>query len=485
MFVEDLEGRVLEVNKAACRLHGRPREALIGQRAVDLVPENVRAEVQARHPRWVRGELTRGEGWSLTASGECIPVDLRASRIVYRGQPALLFLVREMVRRRLSEGQHVQAEKMEALGKLAGGIAHDFNNLLMVIMNNAAFVREQLAAGSPAQEDLDQLTEAADEAAALTGQLLSFCRKQMFCPRPLDMVEVLREARGILRTAVGEDVALNLDLPEGSLGVIADRQQLVEGLTNLAANARDAMEGGGRLTIRLCEVDLADEDQDLFVEPPAVQGGEYVKVEVRDTGKGMDPQDGLRVFEPFFTTKARGRGTGLGLSTTYGMVRQHDGYMSLRTGKGLGATFAFYLPLERQAADPSIAHTPAPQAQAVRGTVLLAEDNRAVRVATRRMLEHLGFEVLEAADGFEALEVAARDKRKIDLLFTDVVMPGMDGKTLADQMCRTYPETKVVFASGYPEDHLQDHGLIPERVALLQKPFNREQVAQAVGSVMG
>ena len=283
--------------------------------------------------------------------------------------------------------------------------------------------------------------------------------------------------------AAGETHEVELEVPDAPLWVKADPRQLEQGLINLALNARDAMPEGGRLTIRLRELELADEDPDVFVESPG-RGGRFACVEMCDNGKGMDPELRQRVFEPFFTTKTRGRGTGLGLSTTYGMVRQHEGFMSVRSDAGFGSTFSIYLPYHE-----GVVPTPEEKAMPLegvkaRGTVLLAEDSRPVRKATRRMLERLGFSVLEAADGFEALDLAARKEQVIDLLFTDVVMPGMDGKTLADRMCKMYPETKVVFASGYPEDHLQDHGLLGENVALLQKPFNGEQIAQAVQSVL-
>jgi CheY-like chemotaxis protein len=370
---------------------------------------------------------------------------------------------------------------MEAVGRLAGGVAHDFNNLMTVVNGYGDILLNNLRPDDPHREMVAEMRKAGERAAALTRQLLAFGRKQVLAPRVLDLDEVVSEMGKLLLRTIGEDIELVLDLQPGLAPVHADPGQMEQVILNLAVNARDAMPQGGRLVIRTANVRL---DEDYIRSHPGVSAGPYVLLELRDSGCGISPEAKSHIFEPFFTTKGVGKGTGLGLAVVHGVVSQSGGHIDVDSEPGRGTSFQIYLPsaeLGRQPV-PSVAEVKVTP----RGseTVLLVEDEEAVREVNRRILVRGGYAVLEARDGNEALRVAARHRGPIHLLVTDVVMPGMGGRQLAEQLSALRPEMKVLFVSGYPDDAVVEYGIREGEVHFLHKPFSPSALARKVRDIL-
>ncbi len=382
---------------------------------------------------------------------------------------------------RVSEEQLRQAQKMEALGVLAGGVAHDFNNLLTVIMTQSELLLKGLPAGSKEREKAESIHGASARGAMLTRQLLTFSRNEVLAPQVLDVNTVVREIEGMLRRLIGEDVEISCACHGSPVHVRCDRGQLEQVLMNLAVNARDAMPQGGRLRIA---VETARVDEALASELSLDAPGSYCALCVEDTGTGMDPQTLERIFEPFFTTKGPGKGTGLGLSTVYGIARQNSGAVTVRSEPGRGSTFTVHLPMREDAPAPQV--EPAGPDLSARGgeTVLLVEDEPGVRAIGKDLLEFHGYKVIEAENGVRALEVEARHRGPIHLLLTDVVMPLMGGRELAERLSARRPDTRILFVSGFTDDTVVRHGVLDEGVAFLQKPFSLESLSRTVRLVL-
>ncbi len=376
---------------------------------------------------------------------------------------------------RTTEAQLRQSQKLQAVGLLAGGIAHDFNNLLTVILSLTGILLEDAGEGSSTRADLLEIKVAGDRAADLTRQLLAFSRKQVMHPRTIELNRVLAELEGMLRRLIGEDISFTLDLAPGLELVLADPTLVSQVVMNLVVNARDAMPKGGKLFVRTSQQRLPSG------RVGELAAGTYVCVAVQDTGVGIPPEVRERLFEPFFTTKPVGKGTGLGLSTSYGIAQQSGGTLTVDSTPGQGSTFTLWLPAT------SAARTPTPQPLArdgkTEGTILLVEDEASVRDVSTRLLEQAGYEVLVAQSGEEALELAAAAK-SLDLLVTDVVMPGLSGREVADLLTKARPGLKVLFMSGYTEDAVVQRGVLAGEVALLEKPFTREGLLAAVRRVL-
>ncbi|HTK68240.1 MAG TPA: PAS domain-containing protein [Candidatus Eisenbacteria bacterium] len=382
---------------------------------------------------------------------------------------------------RVSEEQLRQAQKMEALGVLAGGVAHDFNNLLTVIMTQSELLRKDLPAGSKEKEKAESIHGASARGAMLTRQLLTFSRNEVLAPQVLDVNVVVGEIEGMLRRLIGEDIEITCSCDASPVHVRCDRGQIEQVIMNLAVNARDAMPHGGRLRIAVATSEVGEpEARELNLDRP----GRYCVLRVEDTGAGMETKTLERIFEPFFTTKGPGKGTGLGLSTVYGVARQNGGGVSVRSEPGRGSTFTVHLPLKEPATQPA----PPPIAPNLRArggeTVLLVEDEPGVRSIGKDLLEFHGYKVLEAENGVRALEVEARHKGPIHLLLTDVVMPLMGGRELAERLSTRRPETRILFVSGFTDDTVVRHGVLDEGVAFLQKPFTLESLSQTVRQVL-
>jgi signal transduction histidine kinase len=372
-----------------------------------------------------------------------------------------------------------RAQRLETLGRLTGGVAHDINNMLAVISGQVGFALQRLDPGDPAASRLAQVAPVVERAAALTCQLLSFAREPVGRPRPVDLNAIVSQLEKILQRAVGDEVELEVRPGPGLGSVCADPTRLEQVLLNLAFNARDAMPSGGRLTVETHNLDLPEGDPD----PPAVPPGRYVMLSVSDDGTGMDQGTMARIFEPFFTTKPEGRGTGLGLATVHGIVKQSGGAIRVDSERGLGTTFRVYLP---RVEGPGEAARPDPGVPDVPGgteTVLLAEDSEAVREVTRGLLEALGYRVLVAAHGVEALSLARVHDGPIHLLLADVVMPKLGGPSLAEEMAGLRPETRVLHMSGYGDEAFGGRGA--GEPAVLRKPFSQERLARAVRCALG
>jgi PAS domain S-box-containing protein len=397
------------------------------------------------------------------------------------GQVEKLVIVnRDITDRKKLEEQFRQAQKMEAVGRLSGGIAHDFNNLLGVIIGYGEILQEGLPAGHPLRRSADEVLAAGRRAAGLTRQLLAFSRQQVLEPRVLN--SIVGDMESMLRRLIGEDVDLTSKLDPRLGTTKADPGQLEQVIMNLAVNARDAMPQGGKLIIETANTEM----DELFVKryPYPVQPGLYVRLTVSDTGTGMDPATQARIFEPFFTTKAKGQGTGLGLSMVYGVVKQSGGYIDVYSETGLGTTFKIYLPRVDEAAVP--VSPEASIAKTLRGTetVLLVEDEAALRDLTSSVLQACGYTVLEAKNGGEALDISQHHEGQIHLLLTDVVMPGISGRVLADQLLQLRPQIKVVYMSGYTGQTVGAHGILDPGSLFLQKPFTREALGLKLRSAL-
>ena len=393
----------------------------------------------------------------------------------------MLGVIYDITERRQLEGQLRQAQKMEAVGRLAGGVAHDFNNLLMVISGNIEMILKRIGPGEPLRKNAEQVSKASEKAASLTHQLLAFSRKQVLQPEVLDLNAVVGDMGKMLRHLISENIELNIVSGESLGPVKADQGQVEQVIMNLVINARDAMPEGGKLTIETAKIIL---DESYARRHAGVQPGKYVMIAVSDTGMGMDAETQAHIFEPFFTTKELGKGTGLGLATVYGVVKQSGGWTWVYSEPGRGTTFKIYLPQVEEAVS-SIARSKADGALPLGAeTILLVEDQDGIREITSEFLRSSGYTVLEARDGTEALQVTEQHQGKIDLLVTDVVMPKMGGPELADRLAAFRPSIKVVYMSGYAEYARDNNRLANRDKVSLQKPFALDTLARKVREVL-
>jgi PAS domain S-box-containing protein len=485
IVVLDAAGTVLYESPALEKVLGWGPQDRVGRSGLDLLPEDDRPELIQKVQRLLRepGRTDLIETRARHRDGSWRSIEAVAkSRLDADGKATIVINVRDLTDRKDLEAQLNQAQKMEAIGRLAGGVAHDFNNLTTAILGYSELMLRRLPADDPLRRHVNEVTRAAERAAALTCQLLAFSRKQLLQPRVLDLGEVLERSRGLLERLIGEDVELVTRAAPGVGRVRADPVQLDQVILNLAVNARDAMPRGGRLVLEASNADL---DEDYAHEHVTVRPGRYVMLAVSDTGQGMDKQTQERIFEPFFTTKDKGKGTGLGLSTVYGIVQQSGGYVWVYSEVGRGTTFKIYLPLVEDAADEEApASEPAPARAAASEMLLLVEDEGSVRELLRELLESAGYSVLEASRPAEALELARAHSGPIQLLITDVVMPEMTGPDLAHRVAEIRPGLRMLFLSGYTEGVVADKGLIGEGAHFLQKPFTTDALEAKVREVL-
>jgi len=401
--------------------------------------------------------------------------------------PGFVATLNDITRRKRAEAEKAeleeklrQSQRMEAIGTLAGGVAHDFNNLLTVIAGYSDAVMRSLSPGDPNRSKLEQVTHASQRAADLTRQLLAFSRKQVLQPKVLDLNTIIANLSRMLKRLIGEDIELSTHLDPNLSRIQADPGHVEQVLINLAVNARDAMPRGGKLAIQTHDVSLSPS----LAAEKQIEPGHYICVSVSDTGEGIAPEILDRIFEPFFTTKAPGRGTGLGLSTVYGIVKQSNGHIEVLSQLGLGTTMQIYLPRAMEIPDEDRAPIGNGCAAKAKATVLLVEDETMVRELAVELLRSQGFTVMEAADGLEALDVIAQHPDTIDLVLSDVVMPRMSGAELAKRLLAQHPRLKIIFMSGYPNEAVACHGLDANKMLLLRKPFTCDELLQAVGSAL-
>jgi PAS domain S-box-containing protein len=479
-----LDGRLLQVNPAFVAMlgYGSKHELLARNILTDVYStpeERLRLVEQALQS----GRFEDAETEFRRRDGTLIAVRL-VGRILRQPDGAVAgfeMMAENVTERKHLEEQFRQVQKMEAIGRLAGGVAHDFNNLLMVIRGYGDLLLEQLEEGDRRRRSADEIVKAAERAASLTRQLLAFSRKQVLQPRVLDLNAVVANLGKMLPRLIGEDVQLATILQPGLGRVKADPGQLEQVLMNLAVNARDAMPQGGKLTVETADAEL---DEEYAAGHPDVAPGRYVCLAVSDTGCGMDAETRAYIFEPFFTTKERGRGTGLGLPTVYGIIKQSGGHIWVYSEVDKGTVFKIYLPtIAQMAEEAAAADRPEPPGSG-HETILLVEDESDVRAILCDVLSHSGYKVLEAGEGSEALRVCGQHPEPIHLIITDLVMPRMGGRELIERLCALRPESRVIYMSGYTDDTLVHAGVLEAGIPFLQKPFTSGAVVRKVREVL-
>jgi PAS domain S-box-containing protein len=471
----DDQSRILVFNPAAEKLFRCSKRQILGVSIERLIPAHL-------------GGIT--ENWvttGLRSDGEEFPMEVTVSEVSLSERKLLTVTCRDISekRRAEAEGQRLQAQlqqaqKMESVGRLAGGVAHDFNNLLTVINGYSDFGIAKLSAGDPLRVTMTEIRKAGERAAALTRQLLAFSRKQVLQPRALDLNRLLEEMRPMLERLVGEDIEVRVALHAGRGTIHADAHQLEQVVMNLVVNARDAMPRGGKLLVETANVARGDS---YVRSHPEARVGQYVMLAVSDTGIGIDEELKNRIFEPFFTTKGVGKGTGLGLAMVQGIVAQSGGYVEVYSEKGEGTTFKIYLPERAEV----VADTARPAALTAMGgteTVLVVEDQEEVREFTVKVLRGYGYRVIDADTANDALRYCEREHDPIHLVLTDVVMPNIGGRELANRLREVRPQTKVLFMSGYTDDVILHNGTLEQGVPFIQKPFSPEELARKVRAVV-
>jgi two-component system cell cycle sensor histidine kinase/response regulator CckA len=470
VFVKNLEGRYLMVNSAASRNLGRPAHEVIGSDDTSLW---TRAEIAAAIIDQDRDVMNAGKSRTFEIelpSADGTPRTLLTRKSAFRDPSGrvvgLIGISRDVTEQKHLEEQFRQAQKMEAVGRLAGGVAHDFNNLLTVIHGFTQLVFDRLPSGDESRESLTEVIKAAERATNLTRQLLAFSRKQALRPRVVDVNALVGDLLRLLRRLIGEDIEFSLTLHTGAAFAEVDPGQFEQAIINLAVNARDAMPDGGRLAIETGEADIVERPSN-----PDVRAGRYVRITVRDSGVGMDDATQARIFEPFFTTKGPGHGTGLGLAMVYGFVQQSGGFIDVSSAPGAGTTFDIFLPVESPATTAAhVAKREPAWMPTGTETILIVEDETAVRAFARAVLESSGYSLLVASDGEQGLALAAAHAGRLDLLLTDIVMPKVGGRQLAETLRQTRPDLKLLFMSGYTDQPIPaDNG--GANGGFLQKPF--------------
>ncbi|MDP9337700.1 MAG: PAS domain S-box protein [Acidobacteriota bacterium] len=472
--------KFVQVNDAAVRQYGYSAEEFAHLSILDIRPPEEHAAIRKLQQEWNTMEEYHGVFKHRKKDGRIFAVETISHRLDYNGRPVRLVVAQDVSERQALEEQLRQAQKMEAVGRLAGGVAHDFNNLLTVIKGHTELLLSVIPIPPQAARKIEQIDRAADRATTLTRQLLAFSRMQVLQTRVMNINVVVEEMGKLLPRLIGEQIELVLKT-SADLGVIrADASQMEQILMNLAVNARDAMPNGGKLLIETSNAEL---DHAYSSAHPLVPPGRYVLLAVSDTGTGMDAQTQARIFEPFFTTKVQGKGTGLGLATVYGVVKQSGGYVWVYSELGKGTSFKIYLPRVDQPEDQAL---PPVSWEAPRGsgTILLAEDEQEVREVAREFLESGGYTVLEARDGADALRLAGQHSGAIDLLVTDMVMPGISGQELATLIVEKRPGLQVIFMSGYSEYAAVEAAQSDAAIKLLTKPFSRALILRAVQEIL-
>jgi two-component system, cell cycle sensor histidine kinase and response regulator CckA len=492
----DAEGNLIYLNPAGAKMLGYTLDEIVGQKMHALVHSHSNA-IQAHRPEScpLLNVIKKGvpyqtsEDYFLSKTGHLIPVQYTSTPIVLNGQiTGAVLSTRDITERKEaeairqeSEQKLLQSQKMEAIGRLAGGVAHDFNNLLTAIIGYNELMLMKLSRNDPLKHSAEEIKKASGRAAALTQQLLAFSRRQMLQTRVFDLNSIVSDIDPMLRRLIGEDIDFITIQGEDAGAVKADPGQIEQVIMNLVVNARDAMPNGGKLTLETARVELGE---DLTDRSSPIIAGQYVMLAVSDNGTGIDEETRLHLFEPFFTTKEKGKGTGLGLSTVYGIVKQSSGHIRVYSEVGSGTTFKVYLPrvnrslydLEHDAVEldlPSGVET-----------ILLVEDEAVVRTLVREILESYSYQVIEAQNSTEALDICENYKEPIDLLVTDIVMPQMSGPELVKRSTSLRPEMKVLYMSGYTENAIVHHGILTEEIPFLQKPFTPDSLASKVREVL-
>lgn len=481
----DRGGRIVLANRRTEEIFGYSGEELLGARIEMLLPESKRATHSRDRDDYFARPRTRPMGIGMDLAGRRkdgseVPVEVSLSYVELDEGVFAIAFVSDISQRKSLEEQLLHAQKMEAVGRLAGGVAHDFNNMLTVISGYNRMILDELSTLDPLRGYAEEILKAADRAGALTNQLLAFSRRQIMQPRVINVNAVLIQTQKMLQRLIGEDIELVLNLGVNVGNIKADPGHVEQAIVNLAVNARDAMPMGGHLRIETADVVL---DENYARTHMGVKPGEFTMIAVSDDGHGMDAETRRHIFEPFFTTKEKGKGTGLGLATVYGIVKQTGGDIWVYSEPGQGTTFKLYFPrVSEPLSEPG--GDPAATTRSGGETVLVVEDEQAVRDLTVRILRQLGYTILTASSGAEALDISEAHGGHIDVLLTDVVMPNMSGRQLADHIQVKRPNTKVLFLSGYTENTVVHHGVLDAGVDFLPKPFSRENLSKKLREVL-
>jgi len=482
----DSGGRIVLANRRCEQIFGYNRQELLGNQIEILLPESKRRMHIGERRDFFQSPHVRPMGIGMDLAGRRrdgteFPVEVSLSYVETGDGVFAIAFVSDISQRKLLEEQLLHAQKMEAVGRLAGGVAHDFNNMLTVIAGYNRMILDELGAMDPLRGYAEEILKAADRAGAITNQLLTFSRRQIAKPRVIQVNMVIAQTDKMMRRLIGEDVHLNLQLRADVGNIKADPGHIEQALVNLVVNARDAMPQGGQLTVETANAHL---DENYVRTHLGVKPGDFVMVAVSDTGQGMDAETRRRIFEPFFTTKEKGRGTGLGLATVYGTVKQAGGDIWVYSEPGHGSTFKLYFPRVAEPLSQSENDGETPAGSTTGETILLVEDEQAVRELTARLLLNMGYTVLTAETGEEALKVSRNHNGHLALLVTDVVMPGISGRQLADALLLERPELKVLFLSGYTENTVVHHGVLDSGVDFLPKPFSREVLGNKLREIL-
>ncbi|MFY9843104.1 MAG: PAS domain S-box protein [Terriglobales bacterium] len=485
IYGKDLNGMITSWNKGAERIYGYTPDEIIGKHISILAPSDRTDEIPEILRKIARGEtVDHFESMRLAKDGRTLNVSISVSPL-QSAQGEIIgasAIARDITAQKKAEGQLHQSQKMEAIGRLAGGVAHDFNNILGIISACAEFLRDRIENAEPAQY-IENIKKATERGSALTRQLLTFSRSSAIQPRLLDVNERLRDVGKLLRPLMGDDVEILIVAKSPAAVVEADPGQLDQIVVNLAVNARDAMPRGGKFIL---ETRTENFDEEFAEQHQNMAAGKYILLAVSDTGTGMDEATVSRIFEPFFTTKEVGKGTGLGLATVYGIVKQSAGHIMVYSEPGHGTTFKIYLP----SADHKIGlgskaevETVSPKRHGT--TILLVEDDETMRSLTRQLLQQHGYTVLEADDGKSALDVVESHKGPIDLVLTDVVMRRMSGPELVERLHASHPDLKAVFMSGYTGELIAEREVLKRGITLLEKPFSRAALLNTIHQTLG
>ncbi len=474
VIVLDRDGRVHNVEQTKSGVLYRPAAKMIGRTLREMMPEHADRFLPEIH-RVLASEQPHNVEYWLDIEGEMKWFEATVSPL---SDNTVFWVARDVTERKVLRDKLAQAQKMEAVGRLAGGIAHDFNNILTAIGGFGALVAGALPPTSPLRADVEEILKAATRASTLTRQLLTFSRKQVLRPELVDVNRVVASLEPMLRRLLHEDIELRTELGMGLGYVRVDSNQLEQVLLNLAANAKDAMPAGGVLTIKTARDEVCPAPD----QRPENREGDYVVLEVSDTGIGMDAETQAHLFEPFFTTKEPGKGTGLGLATVHGIVEQSGGFISVQSEPQHGTSFKVFLPRVVEA--PLVTAVKDREVTGGDETILVVEDDATIRTLARTVLTRWGYRVLVAADGMDAFRVAAEEGRSIDLLLTDVVMPSRGGRALAEDIRRQHTNVRILYMSGYPDDTIAHHGVLDSATPFLPKPFTPDELLIAVKSAL-
>jgi two-component system cell cycle sensor histidine kinase/response regulator CckA len=474
--------KFLRVNESAVQLYGYPQDIFEQMDILQIRPETERANARAHFGALQRDTEEYGVWQHQARDGRIFDAEVVSHELMYAGKRVRLVVAQDVSERKHLESQLRQATKMEAVGRLAGGVAHDFNNMLMVIKGHTELLLNVLPPADNITRKIEQIDRSAERAAALTRQLLAFSRMQVLQPQVINLNSIVEEMGKLLPRLIGEDIELAVR-PSANLGAIrADASQMEQVIMNLAVNARDAMPNGGKLLIETANANL---DDSYTSSHPLMKPGEYVLLDVSDSGTGMDSETQAHIFEPFFTTKEKGKGTGLGLATVYGIVKQSGGFIWVYSELDKGTSFKIYLPRVDQVEEHHGVSRSTEEIPSGTETVLLTEDEADVREIARQFLESGGYTVMEAGDGAEGIKLFRANPGAIDLLVTDMVMPGMTGQELAVTLQRENPSLSVIFMSGYSEHAATEMADADPNVRLLTKPFSRASLLRAVREILG